>query len=236
MASVRNVTRVLLMTLVVGAAVGCGTPDEDGVSEQERRDRQDLTFDVSGRYLEDAEAGVPSRLVIANEAGWHDIVAILELKSGLKEADRVRLQEAIRKDDPALVDADVQAVVGRVEAALLNVKLGEGETFPQRGGENVVLDRVGDVAEVSLRRSISDVARLKSSKYDVTLDLYMTVGKASSRIGFETTPFTDDLGRGESGVKGLLLTLTRSPLTGTSAATTTVTSEMSLSLASLVKY
>ena len=216
------------------AVTACGN---QGVTDSERDERQSLAFDVSGRYVEDAAKGTPSGLTIANEQGFHDIVATFELRGGLGATDRERLTEDVRRDDPKLADADVTGVVGRVEAALASVTLSQGPTFTERGGENVALDHTGDTGEIVVRKTVDAVAQTKDGTYTLTVTLYLTAHKDSSRLGFETTPNTDDEGKGPNGSKGLLFSLTRTAADGEGGEfTETVTNAHQLQLGELVKY
>lgn len=207
---------------------------DDGVSESEREERRDLAFDVSGRYVEDTQNGTPATLRLANEAGVHDIKAVLEMKKGFAEVDRLAIVAAIMNDDPAMTQQSAQSVVGRIEIALLNLNLGEGETFPQRGGENIALDRVGDIGEVALRRSIGDAAVAGSNIYDATIDLYLTAKNSASSLSFEATPYTDDMGKSSTGGKGVYLSLTRR--TSATGDARTVLNERKLVIGSFLKY
>lgn len=218
---------VVAMGLTLGA---CGS----GSSEEERQDAQDHAMDVAGRYVEDAATGVPARLTLVNESGKHDIVATLELRGGLDEVDRSSVRDALKVDDAALTQDDLDRMVGTLEAALLNLKLGEGATFALRGGENVALDKTGDISEIALRRSISGVMQSDRAAFDATLGLFMTAFKGAGDLGYQTTSFTDDEGMSAQGAKGLFMTLTRTPFDTGSGRT--IMPELRLMLGSMVKY
>lgn len=227
--------RIVMMTTHVTIAVmsfGCG--GEDGVTKSEREERRGLAFDVSGRYVEDSQSGAPSILRLSNESGVHDVKAVLEMKKGFAESDRLAIIAAVMKDDPLMSQLDAQSVVGRLEVAFLSLSLGEGETFPQRGGENVALDRVGDIGEVALRRNVAHAAVAGANIYDATVDLYLTAKTSSLSLSFEATPYTDDMGKSSSGEKGAYLTLTRR--TSATGAVVTVMREQRLAIGSFLKY
>ena len=211
------------------ALTACG---DQGVSDSTRAERQDLSFDVSGRYAEDAAVGTPSVFTIKNESSVSDIEGTLELRGGLRKADRDALKVALRHDDERLLDADVEALSGRVEAALTSLSFGEGKTFTERGGENVALDHAGDIAEISLRKSVDDIGTVHLASYSATFSLFLTGYQGQGRLDAQITSFTDVAGHGESGVKGLLLTVRRTE----SGVTRMVTTEMPLTLGKLLKY
>jgi len=222
---------------IIAFTMGCGA--SQGVSDQDRKERQDLAFDVSGQYVEDAAAGTPSALTVTNEVGVHDIAATFELRGGLSATDRTTLKAAVRRDDPSLSDADVDNTVGQIEASLATLQLGVGPTFTERGGENICLDHTGDLAEIAMRHSLGDVARTANGTYDATVSLYLTGHRSSNQLDYETTPYTDQDGKGQNGGKGVLLTVTRTPAASTSSSgqtTVTVVSEQALKIGKLVKY
>jgi hypothetical protein len=208
---------------------GCG---DQGVSDSTRAERRDLAFDVSGQYAEDAAAGVPSVLTIKNEKGLSDIAAVLELRGGLRAADRDALEVALRRGDAGIAEADVQMLVGKVEASLTSLTLGEGATFTERGGENVATDHAGDLAEIALRKSLGEVGKAGSATYAATVSLFLTGYRSPAHLDAAKTAYTDDQGVGSTGVKGLLVTLTRTDAGG---ATKDVVKELPLTLGSLLK-
>lgn len=209
--------------------IACG---DGGVSDSTRAERQDLAFDVSGHYAEDAASGLPSRLTIENEASVHDIAATLELRGGLRAEDRSALKAALRTDDGRLTDAEVEGLAGKIEAAMVSLAMARGVTFSERGGENVATDHAGDLAEIALRKSVGEIGRAQGSTYTATVSLFLTGYRAAPRLDAQATAYTDKAGRGEHGSKGLLLTVSRD----SGGVTRSVTDELRLQLGALLKY
>ncbi len=206
-------TAILYVNLIVTAlflflaTTACG-PGDGVVSEGEKAERQKQAFDLKGSYLEDASGGSPARLDIVDETGRHDVVVTLDNPRGLEGEDRVALRAALRRDNPALADADLEEIVSRIVGALVALKLGEGQTFTPRGGENVVLDGVGDMSELALRKDLGSVFRDAANDYALTVSFFATAYRATRRLDYRTTAATDTLGKSVSGTKGLFITVT----------------------------
>ena len=213
-----------------------GGVDEAARQERERETRQQLVFDVSGRYIEDAVSGVPAQLSIVNENGLHDIKAVFEVPTGLGEDDRALIEQRLIKDHPDMLPSDVQELIAKIELALLKIELGAGATFSERGGENVPFDRVGDVSEIALRKSINETSGKSSKTYQMVFDLYLTAFRAAQRLSYESTSFTDDLGKSSNGSKGLILTLRQSTTVNGIQESKELLSEMELTLAPFLKF
>jgi len=219
---------------VMIATTGCGGVDES--SQQERETRQSLVFDTSGRYIEDAAVGVPARLEIANENGMHDIKAVLEVPTGLSQSDQIRITSALTTQHSELSASDIQELISKVELALLKIELGVGRTFSERGGENVPFDRVGDVSEIALRKSLNETSGKTSTTYQITFDFFLTAYRDAPRLSYESTAFTDKSGKSSGGNKGLLLTITRFTTVSGVQESKILLSEMGLTLAPFLKF
>jgi hypothetical protein len=225
----RRVPIVLMMILA-----SCGGVDEE--SKEQRETRQSLVFDISGRYIEDAASGVPSRLEVINENGFHDIKAILEFPAGLSQADQDRLRASMTSNNPDMTPAEIQELLAKIELALLKIELGSGPTFADRGGENVPFDRVGDVSEFVMRKTISEVSAKTSTTYQLIFDLYQTAFRSTLKLGYESTTFTDKLGKSSSGSKGLILSIKRFNTASGVQETKDVLFEVGLTLAPFLKF
>ena len=225
----RNVSIVIMILLA-----GCGGVDEE--SQKEREARQTLVFDVSGRYLEDAASGVPARLEIINEKGLHDIKAVLEIPAGLSQADQKRLSASLTTNHPDMLANDVQELIAKVELALLKIELGVGPTFSERGGENVPFDRVGDISEIALRKSVNETSGKSSTTYQLVFDFYLTAFRSAPKLSYESTTFTDKLGKSSSGQKGLILSIKSFTTTSGIQESEDVLSEMGLTVAPFLKF
>jgi hypothetical protein len=213
---------------------GCGGVNEE--SKEQRETRQSLVFDISGRYIEDAASGVPSRLEFINEKGFHDIKAILEVPAGLSQADQEHLTESMTANLPDMPAADIQELLAKIELALLKIELGSGPTFADRGGENVPFDRVGDVSEIAMRKTINEVSGKTSTTYQLVFDFYLTAFRAAPKLSYESTTFTDKLGKSSSGNKGLILTIKRFNTVSGVQETKDVLSEVGLTVAPFLKF
>ena len=225
----RRVSIALVMVLS-----GCGGVDE--TSKEERETRQTLVFDISGRYIEDASSGVPARLEMTNEHSFHDIKAVLEIPAGLGQADQDRLTASMTTNHPDMTAADIQELIAKIELALIKIELGAGPTFAERGGENVPFDRVGDVSEIAFRKSISEVSGKTSATYQLAFDFYLTAFRAAPKLSYESTTFTDKLGKSSSGSKGLILSIKSFNTVSGVQETKDVLSEMGLTVAPFLKF
>ena len=213
---------------------GCGGVDE--TEKEARETRQTLVFDISGRYIEDAAVGVPSRLEVINENGFHDIKAVLEVPAGLSQADQNRLTESFTTNHPDMTATDIQELVAKIELALLKIELGAGPTFSERGGENVPFDRVGDVSEIALRKSINESGGKTSTTYQLVFDFYLTAFRAAPKLSYESTTFTDKLGKSSTGNKGLILSIKQFTTVSGIQESKDVLSEMGLTVAPFLKF
>ncbi len=191
----------------------CGKKDEGTLTPAERQRRQDLTWDLSGKYVENLTEGEPSVVNIENEAGFHDIKANFRFGGELTELDTEDVKQTIRKHDVVLSASQHEQIIVALEAQLRNVDLGTGATFRDRGGENIVLDAVGEVSEVALdsKSYVFYEVPLGSNKafYLVKLDLRMTTYRGEDRFDFEITQNTDTAGKNAAHTKGLLMTINR---------------------------
>jgi hypothetical protein len=225
--------RLVIIALMMILA-GCGGVDEEG--KEQRESRQSLVFDISGRYIEDAASGVPSRLEVINENGFHDIKAILEIPAGLNQADQERLTTSMTANHPDMTAADIQELLAKIELALLKIELGSGPTFADRGGENVPFDRVGDVSEIAMRKTINEGSGKTSATYQLVFDFYLTAFRAAPKLSYESTTFTDKLGKSSSGSKGLVLSIKRFNTASGVQDTKDVLSEVGLTVAPFLKF
>jgi len=212
----------------------CGGGDES--SQQERLDRQSLVFDVGGRYIEDAVTGVPSRLEITNENGFHDIKALLEIPAGLKVVDHDRLTQILTISQPDMSESEKQGLIAKIELVLLNLEFGNGPTLSERGGENVPFDRVGDVSEIAFRKTVNESSGTSSISYQMVFDFYLTAYRSSQNLSFELTSFTDNLGKSSSQQKGLILTILRISTDSRVQKTKNMISEMGLTVSPFIKF
>lgn len=225
-----------LLLALLAIATACG-PADGTVSENEKADRRNEALEVAGSYLEDSAGGSPARLEIKDERGRYDIVAALDNPRGLADEDRAALAAALRKDDATLTDAAVDEAVARIAGTLVSVQLGQGETFAVRGGENVVLDGVGDVGELALRKEMGSIHRDERNDYAVTVSFFATAYRDGGRLDFRTTAATDSFGKSGVGTKGLFLTVTNMARdAGGMARTRNVVRELPLRVGAFMKY
>jgi hypothetical protein len=154
----------------------------------------------------------------------------------LSEDDRTQIEQALTADHPDMTHSDIQELIAKVELALLRIELGVGATFSERGGENVPFDRVGDVSEIALRKSINETSGKSSMTYQIVFDLYLTAFREAQRLGYESTSFTDDLGKSSKGSKGLILTVRRFTTVNGIQESKELLSEMGLTLAPFLKF
>lgn len=219
----------LFLATAVAFCSGCS---DQGVSDSTRAERQDLAFDVAGKYAEDAATGVPMRLTISKETSVHDVAAVLEMPSGFRSDDRASLVVAFKHDDNKLTDAEINNLSGQIEAAMASLQLGAGMTFTERGGENIASDHAGDLAEIALRKSIGSIGVGGGHTYTATISLFLTGYRGESRLDTQPTTYTDSEGMGSKGAKGLLLSVSRAD----AGVNHDVTNEMPLTMAALLKY
>lgn len=215
---------------------GCAGVDESAQQERERETRQQLVFDISGRYIEDASSGVPAQLSITNENGLHDVKATFEVPAGMGEEDRALIEQKLITDHPDMLPSEIQELIAKIELALLKIELGAGATFSERGGENVPFDRVGDVSEIAMRKSINETSGKSSMTYQIVFDLYLTAFRSAQRLSYESTSFTDDLGKSSKGSKGLIITVRQFTTINGIQESKELLSEMGLTLAPFLKF
>lgn len=183
------------------ALVSCGGQ----VSESEKEQRQDLTFDISGRYQENT-GEKKAKVSIDNEYRNWDIRVGLELGRDMSKDEEKTAQLIFQRNVPRLSDDDLKALTANLNKSFQKMTLGVGKTYQARGGENVVLDTKGATSEIVVRSAETTFYTLTSStveRFTFVAHVYMTAYKNEGRLDFLVTRDTDIDGKDCDGTKSV---------------------------------
>ena len=222
----------LIFTLF--SACGPSEPKEE-VTESEKERRQDLTFDLAGSYHESAaSSAMASTISIYDERLYHDIKVFFNLGRSLSDFEKTRVSMAFERAEPRMTKDEITTIIQKLEDSLKDITLGEGKTYAERGGENIVLDAKGNESEVVVK-SVDQKFHTSTftnsvESYYVRANLYLTANKQSRSLEYQVTRNTDNIGMTTDKTKGLRLNLKRRTESTAGTANETVICDLDIAL------
>ncbi len=157
--------------------------------------RQKLTFDISGEYVESGpETETPNRLIINNEVGFHNVEAKLMLNNFDLEPHFFKIGELFSTSDRPLSKDEVSLVIEALKPKLAATELGKYNTYTKRGGENIVLDAEGEASEMvlsSIPLALNSSVFSDQVQYKVVIHLMLTAYQNQNQLDTEETPNSD---------------------------------------------